>query len=235
MYSVCLFENGRLFQGAKYLQYPLDGLAICKEIIRNTRISEQLYIKRDGDKLHYIYTLGLDDGNIIGLYFDSIYLCNDINDLLDTFRFLIDELAVNKLGISKNGKKKIAATDSFAKRKVDFDIFFSENKISFRGTPLPIDNIRIPKTDIVRCIYSVKGSNWILSQIKNGYHQIEITFKDTPIVRNISLSKSSFYWGGRTWIFFMSLISILLVILYIIYNDSILKAHFKYGIENLIR
>lgn len=234
MYSICIFEDRRLFKSAKYFQYPLDGFDICKDILRNTQISEQLYIEREGDKLHYIYSHGLDDGNIIGIYFESLYLCNDLNDLLDTFRFLTNELADNKLAIAKVGKEKIALTDSFVKRKVDFDIFLSENKISFRGTQLPTANIRIPKNDTVRCLFSIKGSNWILSQIKNGYHRIEITLNDSPIYRNLSVSNNTFYWGWRTWILFVFLICTIIIIIFIIYNDSVLKAHFKYGIENLI-
>ena len=234
MYSICLFEDGCFFRSTKYFQYPLDGSNICKDILRNTKHLEQLYIKREWDKLHYIYTYGLDDGNVVGIYFESIYLCNDINDLLDTFRFLIDELADNKLGITKVGTKKIAQANSFENRKVDFDIFISENKISFRGTKLPTENLRIPKHDIIRCIYSIKGSNWILSQIKKGYHQIEITLNDHPIDCHFSVPKTTFYWGWRTWLFVTFLICTILVIFYIIYNDSALKAHFVYAIENLI-
>lgn len=235
MYSICLFEKGRFLRSAKYFQYPLDGLKICKDIVKNTRHLEQLYIKRYEDKLHYIYTCGLDDENVVGIYFESKYLCNDINDLLDTFRFLIDELADNKLGIAKIGMNKIAIRNSFVNRKVDFDIFFTENKISFRGTQLPAANLRIPKNDIVKCFYNVKGSDWIISQIKNGYHQIEIALNDSPIKRHISNSEPTFYWGWRTWLLISFLLTTILIIFYIIYNDSVLKAHFKYGIENLIR
>lgn len=50
----------------------------------------------------------------------------------------------------------------------------------------------------------------------------------------ITDTKVSHRWGWRTWLFVTFLICTILVIFYIIYNDSVLKAHFKYGIENLI-
>lgn len=52
---------------------------------------------------------------------------------------------------------------------------------------------------------------------------------------NITDPKVSHRWGWRTWILFIFLICIILIIILVIYNDSVLKAHFKYGIENLIR
>lgn len=47
-------------------------------------------------------------------------------------------------------------------------------------------------------------------------------------------TKVSHRWGWRTWLFVTFLICTILVIFYIIYNDSVLKAHFKYALENLI-
>lgn len=234
MYSVCILENNRRFRRAKFYQYPMEGSSLCKKIICNATKSEQLYIKREDDKLHYVYSQALDDGNIIGLYFESAYLCNDVNDLLRTFRSLVVKLATNQLGVITIDNKRLADGDSISKRRVDFDIFFSETKISFRGTRLPVANIGVSKDDVVRCVYSQKGSDWILTQIKNGYHQVEVTCNDAKITESVRYLSNTFYWGWKTWILFMFLISVLVIVFYTIYDNPVLQAHFKYEIDNLI-
>ncbi len=235
MYCVCLYKKTNKLQRNKYFQYPLEGFSMCNDIIRKTSKAEQLYIKRVGNKLHYIYSRGLDDGNIIGIYFESMYLCNDVNDLLIIFRHIIEELNINGLGITTVNRKKNANPESFTNRKVDFDIFFSENKISYRGTLLPTENIGVPKSDVVRCVYGIKGSEWIITQIKNGYYQIDVTCNVSPITGRTKSTPTASYWGWKTWAFFIVLMSSLITIIYIIYTEPVIKAHFKYQIENIIK
>ncbi|MCH5346024.1 MAG: hypothetical protein J1E63_02875 [Muribaculaceae bacterium] len=204
-------------------------------MLQNVEYVEELYIKRDDNCLHYIYTRRLDDGSIIGFYFDSEYLCDNLEELINSFRNIYNRQNAESLVSQTLNGVTVAQIESFDNdRRVNINIFLEEFRFRFRGSLLPAANLGISKSDVVRCSFQIKGSKWILSKIKDGYHQIKVICNESPIKNEIIKDISKKSWGWKTWTLFLILILILTTVLYIICNDPVLRTNVKFKIENII-
>lgn len=161
--------------------YPRDSKELTKDNLYKSSTLEQIFIHRDNWGIYYIYKKKLSYYQYIAICVFSDRLCTNYNELKLGFRMLISEMSRVKLLIKDN--QYLIYSQSTQNQKVNLDIFLRENKdyidSAFRKSQdIPPIKIDIPKNDIVECIFEDRNSTWITNQIKYGYCNIRITFRD---------------------------------------------------------
>ena len=161
--------------------YPHDSKELTKDNLYKSSTLEQIFIHRDNWGIYYIYKKKLSYYQYIAICVFSDRLCTNYNELKLGFRMLISEMSRVKLLIKDN--QYLIYSQSTQNQKVNLDIFLRENKdyidSAFRKSQdIPPIKIDIPKNDIVECIFEDRNSTWITNQIKYGYCNIRITFRD---------------------------------------------------------
>lgn len=161
--------------------YPHDSKEITKDNLYKSSTKEQIFIHRDNWGLYYIYKKKLSYNQYIAICVFSDRLCTNYNELKLGFRMLISEMSRVRLFIKDN--HNLINGQSIQNQKVNLDIFLRENKDYIdsafkKSQDIPPIKIDIPKNDIVECIFEDRNSTWITNQIKYGYCNIRITFRE---------------------------------------------------------
>lgn len=183
--------------------YPHDSKEITKDNLYKSSTKEQIFIHRDNWGLYYIYKKKLSYNQYIAICVFSDRLCTNYNELKLGFRMLISEMSRVRLFIKDN--HNLINGQSIQNQKVNLDIFLRENKDYIdsafkKSQDIPPIKIDIPKNDIVECIFEDRNSTWITNQIRYGYCNIRITFREeqqSNAIRNHTNSPFLSYFNSN--------------------------------------
>lgn len=183
--------------------YPHDSKEITKDNLYKSSTKEQIFIHRDNWGLYYIYKKKLSYNQYIAICVFSDRLCTNYNELKLGFRMLISEMSRVRLLIKDN--HNLINGQSIQNQKVNLDIFLRENKDYIdsafkKSQDIPPIKIDIPKNDIVECIFEDRNSTWITNQIRYGYCNIRITFREeqqSNAIRNHTNSPFLSYFNSN--------------------------------------
>ncbi|MGM9708430.1 MAG: formylglycine-generating enzyme family protein [Prevotella sp.] len=157
--------------------------------------NEQIFVHREGEKIHYVYLWKLSKFDYISLGLLTNKLCLDYYDLLRMFRAFVKDMAVNKLCVynTKRGKIKLSSHNikKQPRQRTLLDINIKNLKAQFdekqkKWNNLPSQKLGILKSDIVPCTLEIQGSSWIVTQVTSGYRNVCISVRDEnkPKIKN---------------------------------------------------
>lgn len=162
--------------------YPNDIDDVIRKYMSKVNALEELIIHRENGLLVYLYVVNLGVSSKIGLCILSDKLCSDICDLIRFFQTISKELCGQRLLQSSfffphsQIKNKRVLIDIFLREKQEsLDKLFSKSK------NVPALKIDIQKNDVVPCVWGEHDSQWILSQIETGYHNIFVILKEKKL------------------------------------------------------
>lgn len=218
-----------------YEQYPSGSEDAFKKNIRDTPHSkhEVILVRRFDESIHYIYLCPLNKKDIFGIGIISDCYCSNFEQLIISFRTIVDNIIKEKVIIKKEGKNYAFKPTSLYDEHVIIDIFLRKNDIRIDGNGINSVNLSISKTDVVECVFEERGSCWIVEQLTGGYHNINISYSGNTKYRE-EKPLNNFAWGWKTWTLFCLMSFLLLAISFVIMSNPILKSQFQYTIEKYI-
>lgn len=219
-----------------YEQYPSGSENSFRKIIRDTPHSkhEIILVRRFDDRIHYIYLCPLNKRDVFGIGIISDYYCSDFEQLIISFRNLVENIIKEKVIIKKNGKTYIFKPNSLFDEHVIIDIFLRKNDLRVNGNSVNSVNLSISKSDVVECVFEERGSAWIVEQLTGGYHNINISYSGNTKYRDEKPIQNNFKWGWKTWTLFCIMSFIILALSFVIMSNPILKSQFQYTVEKYI-
>lgn len=210
----------------RYCIYPNDIDGVIRKYMSKVNALEELIIHRENGLLVYLYVVNLRVSTKIGLCILSDKLCSDICGLIRYFQTVSKELFKQRLLQSSSF---FFPHNQIKNNRVLIDIFLREkqeslDKLFFKSKNVPALKIDIQKNDIVPCVWGEHDSQWILSQIETGYHNIFIILKENNSKlheKKILLSSISEHISTKVIIYIVLLIC--LISLLMSYKDSLLN------------
>lgn len=174
--------------------YPNDIDDVIRKYMSKVNALEELIIHRENGLLVYLYVVNLGVSSKIGLCILSDKLCSDIGGLICYFQTISKELC--KQGLLQSSSF-FFPHNQFKNKRVLIDIFLREkqeslDKLFSKSKNVPALKIDIQKNDVVPCVWGKHDSQWILSQIETGYHNVFIILKEkkSKLHENSSLLSS---------------------------------------------
>lgn len=160
--------------------YPNDIDDVIRKYMSKINALEELIIHRENGLLVYLYVTKAGSSNTIGLCILSDRLCSDIGSLISYFQTISKDLYNQGLVQSSSF---FFPHNQIKKKRVLIDIFLREkqeslDKLFLKSKNIPALKIDIQKNDVVPCIWGEHDSQWILSQIEIGYHNVFILLKE---------------------------------------------------------
>lgn len=219
-----------------YEQYPSGSEDSFRKIIRDMPHSkhEIILVRRFDDRIYYIYLCPLNKREVIGIGIISDYYCLDFEQLIISFRIVVENIIKEKVIIKKNGKTYAFKPNSLSDEHVIIDIFLRKNDMRINGDSVNSANLSISKSDVVECVFEERGSAWIVEQLTGGYHNINISYSGNTKYRDENPILNNFIWGWKTWTLFCIMSFIILALSFGIMSNPILKSQFRYTIEKYI-
>lgn len=217
-------------------QYPASSINTFKKIICDRPHSnhEVIMVRRVDGNVYYVYLCPLNKKDIFGIGIVSDCYCTDYEFLVFSFRAIVEDVIKEKVIITKIGNSYAFKPHSLLDEHVIIDIFLRNNSFHIDGAKINSVNLAVSKSDKVQCVFKERGSAWIVEQLKQGYHKIDIYFSDN---RKFSKKKSvisGFSWGWKTWTLFGFLMAIILLTACLIFSNPILRTQFLYALEIFI-
>lgn len=164
----------------RYNIYPNDIDDVIRKYMSKVNALEELIIHRENGLLVYLYVVNLGISSKIGLCILSDKLCSDIGGLICYFQTISKELC--KQGLLQSSSF-FFPHNQLKNKRVLIDIFLREkqkslDKLFSKSKNVPALKIDIQKNDVVPCVWGEHDSQWILSQIETGYHNVFILLKE---------------------------------------------------------